>query len=147
MDRDWRCVGGRVLRGCGCWGLDAMTHTYTILGIPRSGKNSQRIMRLANGRRFVKKSKAASAWLAEAERQLIEQRGRRHKLTGRVAVEMVAYQKADICDIDNMICLVLDGLKNVVMGDDSEVGRVVADKFIDRVRPRVEVTIRQLGAA
>jgi Holliday junction resolvase RusA-like endonuclease len=122
-------------------------HVYVIEGIPRSGKNSMRMMvNRRTGSRFVKKSKAATEWLAEATRQLIEQRGRRRKLDGPLVVEMDAYQKSDVCDLDNMIALCLDGLKGVVIEDDSTVCRIVANKAIDKQRPRIEVRIT-LGAA
>ena len=115
--------------------------TYTILGIPRSGKNSMQLLRAGNGRRFVRKSKAASKWLAEAEAQLLEQGAKPHHFRGKVRVTMVAYQRADICDIDNIASLVLDSLKNLAMQDDSDVVALVAEKDIDRARPRVEVTL------
>lgn len=115
--------------------------SYVIEGIPRSGKNSQQILRAGNGRRFVRKSKAASKWLAEAEAQLLEQGAKRHHFAGKVRVTLTAYQRADICDLDNVICLVLDGLKDIAMGDDSEVVAIVAEKDIDRARPRVEITL------
>ena len=118
-----------------------MKRVYVIDGIPRSGKNSQQILRAGNGRRFVRKSKAATAWLASAEAQLLEQGAKRHHFAGKVRVTMLAYQRADICDIDNIASLVLDALKGRAMGDDSEVVLLVAAKDIDRVRPRVEITL------
>lgn len=115
--------------------------TYVILGIPRSGKNSQQILRAGDGRRFVRKSKAASKWLADAYGQLLEQGARSHHFSGKVRVTLLAYQRADVCDIDNIASLVLDALKGMAMGDDSDVVRLVAEKDIDRVRPRVEITL------
>lgn len=124
------------------------SHVYVIEGVPRSGKNSTRqAVNRRTGRRFVLKSKAATEWLSSAEAQLIVQRGRRRPLAGPVQVELVAYQRADVCDVDNIASLVLDGLKGIVIEDDKAVRVLIAHKLIDRVRPRVEVTIRLLEAA
>lgn len=125
-----------------------MTHSYVILGIPRSGKNSSQILRnRKTGARFVKKSKAASAWLTEAKVQLINQRGRRRILEGRLSIHADYYQRADVCDGDNMQSLLWDALKGVVVEDDKPFVEWSGKKHIDRERPRIEVTIRLLEAA
>jgi Holliday junction resolvase RusA-like endonuclease len=121
-----------------------VTHTYVILGIPRSGKNSTRIFRAGNGRRFVKKSKAATEWLALATEQLTQQRGRRKILVGACRVDVIAYQARDACDLDNMVSLTYDALKGVVIADDKAVTCGWTEKRIDKARPRVEVTVRTL---
>lgn len=118
------------------------TVRYTVEGIPRSGKNSQRIaVNKRTGRRFTLKSKAATAWHTSAFAQLVAQRGRGAIVMGPCRVELVCYQRADVCDVDNMAALVLDALNGVVIGDDSDVVELVACKAIDRERPRVEITI------
>lgn len=115
-------------------------HEYVITGIPRSGKNSQQIMR-AGQRRFVRKSKAASQWLNEAFRQLKEQHGRRKMLDGKVRVDVVLYQPADRCDLDNMVSLVYDALKGVVITDDKLVVCGWTEKQVDKKSPRTEVSV------
>jgi Holliday junction resolvase RusA-like endonuclease len=123
-------------------------HVYVIEGVPRSGKNSQRqAVNRRTGRRFVLKSKAASAWLDAAEAQLLVQRGKRKPLGGPLAIHVACYQRADVCDGDNMQALVWDALKGLIVEDDKQFVEWSGAKDIDRVRPRVEVTIRQLGAA
>lgn len=118
------------------------THTYTILGIPRSGKNSTRqCVNKRTGRRFTMKSKAATEWLASATAQLIEQRGRRRKLDGPLSIHVACYQRADVCDLDNMQSLAWDALKGLVVEDDSLFVRCSAEKHIDRANPRVEITL------
>jgi Holliday junction resolvase RusA-like endonuclease len=114
--------------------------TYTILGIPRSGKNSQQLMKAGN-RRFVRKSKAASGWLATAAIQLREQLGRRSPLPGAVRVDIIAYQPSDRCDLDNMVSLVYDALKGCVIHDDKYIVCGWSEKRVDKGNPRVEVTI------
>lgn len=115
---------------------------YTILGEPRSGKNSQRIMR-AGARRFVLKSKAATGWLASAQQQLTDtMRAKKRRLVpGPVRVDVVCYQKVDRCDLDNMVSLVYDALKSLCIVDDKLVQAGYAEKLIDRANPRVEITI------
>jgi Holliday junction resolvase RusA-like endonuclease len=123
-------------------------YVYVIEGRPVSGKNSQRIaVNRETGNRFTLKSKAATAWNATATRQLIEQRGRRRKLAGALYVEYTAYQTADICDLDNITSALFDALKGIVIEDDSMIVEYRARKAIDRVRPRIEVSVRLTEAA
>lgn len=119
--------------------------TYTVLGEPRSGKNSQKIAR-AGQRRFVRKSKAASAWLATAHEQLTTQmRAKRLKLVrGPVRVDVTCYQKVDRCDVDNMVSLVYDALKGVCIEDDKTIQGGLNWKYVDRAAPRVDITITPL---
>jgi Holliday junction resolvase RusA-like endonuclease len=117
-----------------------MKYEYVITGIPRSGKNSQQIMR-AGQRRFVRKSKAASQWLDDAFRQLKEQMGRRGALDGKVRVDIVLYQPSDRCDLDNMVSLVYDALKGTVIGDDKHIVCGWNEKRVDKGNPRTEVTV------
>lgn len=119
-----------------------MKRHYTILGVPRSGKNSQNIFKVG-ARRFVRKSKAASQWLAIAEKQLREQLGRQQPMTGKVRVDVVLYQPSDRCDLDNMVSLVYDALKRVVIGDDKDIVCGWNEKLVDKANPRAEVTICQ----
>lgn len=117
---------------------------YVVEGIPRSGKNSQRIaVNRATGKRFTLKSKAAKAWQTSAFAQLVTQRGRRKLVLGPCAVQLDIYQRADLCDIDNVTSLVLDSLNGVIIGDDSDVVELVARKYIDRARPRVEILVTE----
>ena len=121
-----------------------MSHRYTVEGIPRSGKNSQRIAyNKATGKRFTLKSKAAQAWQTSAFGQLVAQRGRRRIIVGPCAVTLDIYQRSDVCDVDNVASLVLDALNGVIIGDDSDVIDLHARKHIDRVRPRVEITVTE----
>lgn len=116
--------------------------TYVIDGIPRSGKNSTRqAVNRRTGRRFTLKSKAATAWLADATRQLVEQHGRRRKFTGPLRVHVECYQRADVCDGDNMQSLAWDALKGIVIEDDKQFVKWSGGKQVDRVRPRVEITV------
>lgn len=119
----------------------------TIEGIPRSGKNSQRIaVNRRTGKRFTLKSKAATAWATSAFAQLVAQRGRRKLIIGPCAVDLMIYQRADVCDVDNVASLVLDSLNGVIIGDDSDVVDLRARKAIDRERPRVEIIVQEVAA-
>ena len=56
-------------------------------------------------------------------------------------------------DVDNVGKSVLDGMQlgrrkgTALLADDDQVQRLVVSKAIDRDRPRVEVTVRELGEA
>ena len=119
--------------------------TYTVLGEPRSGKNSQNIFK-AGQRRFVRKSKAASAWLATAHEQLATQmRAKRlNRVRGPVRVDVTCYQKVDRCDVDNMVSLVYDALKGVCIEDDKTIQGGLSWKYVDRAAPRVDIIITPL---
>lgn len=123
-----------------------MRNSFTINGVPVSGKNSQRIaVNRRTGQRFTLKSKAAAAWQQNAIAQLTQQRTgkRRHTLAGPVYVEYVAYQATDRCDIDNIEAALFDALRKAqVIEDDKLIVDHHGRKAIDRANPRIEVTVQ-----
>lgn len=126
-----------------------MSKTYCIEGRPVSGKNSTQIrVNRKTGGRFVTTSEAAKGWQAEAIAQLCNQRGRTRTIYGPVFVEYVAYQTADVCDIDNMESALFDALKKArVIEDDKLIQDHRGRKAIDTARPRIEVTVSAITEA
>jgi Holliday junction resolvase RusA-like endonuclease len=120
---------------------------YVIDGRPVSGKNhTKRVWR--GGRQYTVKSDAAAAWQVDAVAQLVKQRGRRPTLRSPVYVEYVAYQSADVCDIDNMESALFDALKKaLIIADDALIHDHRGRKAIDRARPRFEVTVTPMPEA
>jgi Holliday junction resolvase RusA-like endonuclease len=124
---------------------------FVIMGNPVSGKNSTQILlNKKTGSRFVKKSKAASAWQDEAIAQLTDQRkGKNRKtLRGALYVEYRAYQKWDACDIDNIEAALFDALKKAgVIEDDKNIVDHRGQKFVCKDSPRIEIEILEIGEA
>src|SRR5688572_17448163 len=110
-------------------------HVYVIMGVPRSGKNSMRLLRnKRTGKPFAKKSKAASEWLQAARTQLVIQHGARKMFTRPVRVDAVYYQPSNRVDGDNMEALLWDALKLDVLEDDALIAAWSGEKRIDRAR-------------
>lgn len=124
------------------------TRSLTVLGIPRSGKNSQRQVRNARtGGRFTIKSKAASDWLAAAIVQLVDQNRPRDPIAGACYVGLDIFHALALTrwDQDNVVNLVYDALKHagVVVDDTAAIVRQGAQMtYVDTVHPRVEITIQ-----
>lgn len=75
------------------------------------------------------------------------QRPRQWRLDGTYRVEVRAYFGNARCrDVDNVAKSVLDGLNRVLWHDDRQVVRVVSEKHIDRLRPRIEVWVELIEA-
>ena len=120
---------------------------FTINGRPMSTTNSQRIVSVpikgtGRHRSMVLKSKAAVDWKAAAIMQIRGQRKGRATIEGPVIVEMDIFRAVNAGDADNYIKGCQDALQaSGVIRNDSQVKRVIAEKFTDRVNPRYEVRV------
>ena len=125
-----------------------MSLRYVVEGVPRSGKNAMRIMKHRHGKLFVGKSSRAHAYIESARTQLMIQQGRRHFCDSTCEVRLAIFRpdKRRI-DLDNMVSSVFDAMKGIVVADDDLIVRLVAEKAMDRRRPRVEITVTPMGAA
>lgn len=125
-----------------------MNRPYVIDGRPRSGKNhTQRVFSRKRGAFITVKSEASAAWQFEAIRQLSAQRLERRSATilGPVYVEYIAYQSADVADIDNIECALFDAIaKAGLIANDKNIVDHRGRKAIDRERPRIEVTVTEI---
>ncbi len=62
-------------------------------------------------------------------------------VSGDVCVTIEIYRKRRAGDLDNTLKIILDSLKGVAWIDDSQVKRIVAERFEDKGNPRAEVMI------
>jgi len=63
-------------------------------------------------------------------------------MTGSIALTLRFFREtAHRCDLDNLVKSVCDALQRVVFEDDSQVVLLLAEKSIDRDRPRVEILV------
>lgn len=120
--------------------------TYTLLGPPRTKKNSQQIRRTVAGRPFVAPSKAFAAY----ERSCLAQIKTPHRpVSAAVNVKCVYYmptkRRVDLTNLleatDDILVragVLADDCASVVAGHDGS--RVL----LDRQRPRVEITITEM---
>lgn len=120
--------------------------TYTLLGPPRTKKNSQRIYRNAAGRPFVAPSKA----FAEYERSCLAQIKTPYRpVSAAVNVKCVYYmptkRKVDLVNLLEATCDIL--VKAGVLADDCAAVVAAHDGsrvLLDRQRPRVEIEIAEM---
>lgn len=116
-----------------------MTHEVTIYGQPPSKSNSYRIVTVA-GHATLAKTTAMKAY----ERQFYLQCGYRGRdVRSFFMLYVDVYFRSNQPDLDNALKVILDCLQGckAIRNDRLCVG-IVARKFVDRVNPRAELTIR-----
>lgn len=120
-----------------------MTHAYTIQGIPRTKKNSQRII-VIGGKRAVLQSRQYLSWEAPAVFQLQAQR---HGFTWNIPVNMraIVYRDRAVGDLLNYLAAISDVLEKagVVKNDRQIVSLDGSRMLVDRQRPRVEIELSE----
>lgn len=62
-------------------------------------------------------------------------------LTGSLCVTLAIYRPRQLGDLDNAMKTLFDSLNGLVWRDDSQIVRIVANRYDDRYRPRCEVTV------
>ena len=62
-------------------------------------------------------------------------------LVDAVAVDVRVYRPARRGDLDNCLKVVLDAMRGIGYEDDSQIVKIIAQRFDDKVNPRVELTI------
>lgn len=73
------------------------------------------------------------AWIAKAAGAEL--------LTGDVSVTMRVYRPAKRMDLDNAAKILLDSLNGIAYTDDSQIVRILAERYDDKHNPRVEVEV------
>lgn len=69
-------------------------------------------------------------------------------MDARYEVEVVGYFKnGRMCDGDNLLKAVCDGMNKIIYGDDRQVDRKVVERCKDPAYPRTEVTVTVRGGA
>lgn len=99
--------------------------------------SANRYWRNFRGRMVVsaeaKAYKQQVAWIAKAAGA--------EALSGNVAVTMKVYRPARRMDLDNAAKILLDSLIGIAYNDDSQIVRLVAERYDDKHNPRVEVEV------
>ena len=99
--------------------------------------SANRYWRNFNGRMVISPEarayKEQAAWLARAAGT--------EPLSGSVAVTLRVYRPAKRMDLDNAVKILLDSLIGVAYIDDSQIVRIVAERYDDKRNPRVEVEV------
>lgn len=83
--------------------------------------------------------------MATIRKQAYDQRGRGPMLRGPVRADAVYYQRANVCDGDNMESAMWDAIKTVLIEDDKHIVAWSGIKLVDRANPRIEVTLAPYG--
>lgn len=114
----------------------------TIQGTPPSKANTYRIVTIA-GHASLAKTKA----LREYERNFFLQMGayRNARIDGLFELELRVYYPSLSHDLDNSLKVILDCLQaGGAIKNDNRCVKIVAQKFIDKDRPRVELRLNDL---
>ena len=94
--------------------------------------------RLFRGRNVVSAEARAykndAAWLARAA-------GMAEPLTGDVALTVRWYRERKAGDLSNRLKILEDALQGVAYVNDSQIVRIVAERYDDKRNPRVEVEV------
>lgn len=74
----------------------------------------------------------------------------REPLTGAVAVCVRLYRRykpttKQFGDVDNHLKAIFDGMNQSVFKDDAQVISCLVEKYLDKVNPRAEITVQELG--
>lgn len=62
-------------------------------------------------------------------------------LEGDITVRIDVYRPAKRGDLDNSIKVLLDSLNGIAYQDDSQIVKIIAQRFNDKRNPRAEITI------
>lgn len=133
--------------------ISATSNTITIIlpGTIRSKKNSRQVR---NGKtktgkliKFMGKSDTYKAWEARAQqaaRQQLQQIQILKPLGNEFKLEVKAYMKGNLMDLDAVHTSVMDCLEGIVWINDKQVKRFSEDSGVwrDTKYPRTEVTVR-----
>lgn len=119
-----------------------MKHEQVIYGTPPSKSNSYRIITI-NGHGSLAKTDAMKKY----ERDFYLQCGayRNKGIKNFFELYMDAYLPTQRQDLDNLLKGVLDCLQGCkAIANDRYCVKIVAQKFIDPVRPRIEFTLKEV---
>jgi Holliday junction resolvase RusA-like endonuclease len=124
-----------------------MTVDLVILGIPRTKKNSPRILRRPTGRPFVMPSATSVAWAQMAVPQLKRQWSGRETWTGPVHLRAIVYRYTRTGDLTNYLEAVGDALQAAgCIANDRQITALDALLGYDHDRPRIEVRLAAMDA-
>ena len=123
--------------------MQGMKHEQMIPGQPPSKANTYKVITF-NGHSSLGKTAA----LKEYEKKFYLMCGayRNRKIAGFFELYVDVYFQSNLPDLDNALKVILDCLQgcNAIKNDRNCV-KIVANKFIDKLQPRIEFTIREVG--
>lgn len=106
-----------------------------ILPVPPSANRYWRVFR---GRPVVSSEATAykndAAWIARAA-------GMNEPLTGDVSLTVRWYRERKSGDLSNRLKILEDALQGIAYKNDSQIVRIVAERYDDKRNPRVEVEV------
>lgn len=114
----------------------------TILGNTPSKSNCYRIIK-----RGLHASLAKTTRLTDYEKSFYLQVGeyRNLQIKGLFEFYIRVYYPSNRADLDNSLKIVLDCLQHTkTIENDNKCVRIVADKFVDKERPRIEFMIKEV---
>ena len=120
-----------------------MKHEQVIYGQPPSKSNQYRIITLSGHGSLAK-----TTTLKEYEKRFYLECGayRNRNIKGFFEIYLDVYFQSNRPDIDNCLKVVLDCLQSCkAITNDRNCVKIVANKFIDRIRPRLEFTLVEVN--
>jgi Holliday junction resolvase RusA-like endonuclease len=114
----------------------------TIQGNTPSKSNSYKIISI-NGHASLAKTKA----LKEYENKFYIQcdKYRNAGITGYFELHLKVFYPSERSDLDNSLKIILDCLQKVkAIRNDNKCVKIVAEKYLDKERPRIEFTIKKV---
>lgn len=127
-----------------------MTLSFVVKGAPRTKKNSLRRIRRGT-QTFTVSSEAHREWeqyaILQLRQQLHRYRGSTFSEGQRWNMRATVYRDADRGDLLNFLAAVSDVLENAeVVADDKQIVAVDGSRLdLDRVNPRVEITLTEMA--
>ena len=120
-----------------------MKHEQVILGSVPSKSNQYKIITIAGHASLGK-----TATMKEFEKKFYLQCGayRNKNIQGFFELYVDVYFQSNQPDLDNSLKGLLDCLQTVkAIKNDRNCVKIVANKFIDKLNPRIEFTLREVG--
>ena len=118
------------------------TEYQTILGNAPSKSNCYKVVNI-NGHGSLAKAKA----LKEYENKFYIQcdKYRNSNITGYFELYLKVFYSSERSDLDNSLKIILDCLQKVnAIKNDNKCVKIVAEKYLDKERPRVEFLINKI---
>ncbi|MEE3495848.1 MAG: RusA family crossover junction endodeoxyribonuclease [Butyrivibrio sp.] len=120
-----------------------MKHEQVIPGQPPSKANSYRVITF-NGHSSLGKTSAMKSY--EKKFYLMCGAYRNMRIGGFFELYVDVYFQSNLPDLDNALKVILDCLQGCdAIKNDRQCVRIVANKYIDKVNPRIEFTLREVG--
>ena len=113
--------------------------TQIIIGKCPSKSNSYRIVKIGNHTSLAK-----TTALTDYEKSFYLQCNiyRNKNITGLFEIHLHVYYDSNRADLDNSLKIILDCLQKVnAIKNDNNCVKIIAEKFIDKIKPRIEFAI------